>query len=303
MRQWGALGVGLLCGLLAGCVAGPPSQAAAGGRGAGLFQTPPGLDMVQLEVALLECPVGDAYINNELWALADEQIIGPERKAVLEENGFRVAQVGGIIPDELLTLLTSKRSNVNPRRRHVLLDHPAALNLGPAAPLVQFRRTQDGQPVEVELTNAQCQLVVVPSRAADGKMRLRFTPQVEHGERLPDFHPAEDGSGWVMEVDRPSTNYPDLSWEMTLTPNQYVVVGARFDQRDSLGYASFVAADPSTRNQRLLVIRMRPPATQPGQEGDTEEAVDDVARRRSPPLALQAQTPGIAARASGLCSK
>ena len=49
-----------------------------------------GPEWVQIDIALLERPLHDRFINNELWQLADEQIVPLERKACLEEAGFRI---------------------------------------------------------------------------------------------------------------------------------------------------------------------------------------------------------------------
>ena len=296
MHRWGALGAGLLTWLLVGCAAGPPVKSTSWLKRLP-FGAAGGPEYVGMEVALLECPVGDVYINRDLWTLADELVVEPERKAALEGNGFRVAQVGGLIPAELQALLTSKRSNADPRQRRVLTGHPATLPLGPQVSELSFQVVQDGEPVSVKLAQAQCRLLVVPGRAAEGKVRLQFTPQVEYGERKPDFHPAADGSGWVMQVERPSKTYPALSWEVSLAPGQYVVVGARFDQPRSLGYACFVQADSTKPVQRLLVIRTT--ATEPVREGPAGgEEADKAVASRPPPLAVLAQTPYFAARGS-----
>jgi hypothetical protein len=290
MRPWATLGVGLVAWVLVGCV---PSQVktTCWFRGRQPFQSPATPNTVQMEVALLECPVGDPYINRDLWTLADEQIVTPEQKAALEDNGFRVAQVGGIVPAELQTLLTSERNNVNPRRRLVMVGHPAAFNLGSAVPTLHFTLVQEGQPVEVELEQAQCRLVVVPGLTPEGKAKLRFTPEVEYGELMRNIQPSPEG--FFLEVERPHKSYAALSWEVTLEANQYLVIGAHFEQRKSLGFASFVQTDESNPVQRLLVIRTNRLAP----AGDSAEAAEeDATASGAPPLALQAQTPWSTAR-------
>src|SRR5947199_266853 len=94
----------LLAGALAACVAGQPERSLSRLGPAGLGG-PAGADVVQIDVALVERPPGDRYVNGELWQLADEQGVTLERKAVLEENGFRVGQVGGLPPAGLQALL------------------------------------------------------------------------------------------------------------------------------------------------------------------------------------------------------
>src|SRR6516225_1377387 len=74
-------------------------------------------DIAQIDVALLELPVGDSFINRELWNNVDEQIVDLEHKAGVDDNGFRIGQIIGMTPGHLQGLLTSKRSGVNQRRR------------------------------------------------------------------------------------------------------------------------------------------------------------------------------------------
>jgi hypothetical protein len=293
MRPWATLGVGLLAGLLVGCV---PAQVktTAWYRGRQPFPAPTGPNIVEMEVALLECPVGDPYINRDLWTLADEQIIPPEQKAALEENGFRVGQVGGIVPAELQNLLTSERNNVNPRRRLVMVGQPAAFDLGSKVPTLHFTRMEAGTPAEVEFAGARCQLVVVPGLTPDGKAKFHFTPQVEYGDPVRTIKPAPEG--FQLEVESPHQSYPALSWEVTLGANQYLVIGARFEQRQSLGFASFVQRDESNPVQRLLVIRTNRSGSGVSGGGADEGAEEEATAHRSPPLALQAQTPWSVAR-------
>src|SRR5881409_3401857 len=129
MRHGRAL-LGLLNVLLVGCVTGGPAHTALRPERGSPAPAAADPDAVVLYVALVERPVGDRYLNQDLWALADEQVVGIERRAVLEENGFRVAQVGGIIPAGLLGLLSSERSCVNPRCVRLHAGHPTTVPLG-----------------------------------------------------------------------------------------------------------------------------------------------------------------------------
>src|SRR5262249_31000495 len=115
MRHGQARLLGLLTALLAGCATGKVPHAVTWLDHLRPFQGPTGPDVVSMQVALIERPVGDPYLNHELWAGADEQAIPLERKVVLEDNGLRVGQIGGIAPAKLLALLTSEKSCINPR--------------------------------------------------------------------------------------------------------------------------------------------------------------------------------------------
>ena len=91
--------------------------------------------------------------------------------------------------------------------------------------------------------------------------RLKFTPQVLYGVVMPDYQVAPDRSGRVLEFKRQSESYEALSWEVTLVPNQYLVVGTHFDENaaeeasQSLGSQCFVVEKGNTFVQRVLVLR------------------------------------------------
>ena len=142
---------------------------------------PKGPDAVMMDVALIERPLGDGYLNRTLWTVADEQVIALESRAILEDNGFRIGQIGGITPVELQTLLTSERSCANPRRITSKAGKPAQLLLGPAVAACKFQIERQGQPVPVDLAQAECTLEVTPTLTPDGRTKLRFVPLVQHG--------------------------------------------------------------------------------------------------------------------------
>lgn len=287
MHQRWALLLGLLAGSFVGCATDQPTHSTSwldrlrGVRG------PTGPDVVMMEVALLERPVGDRYLNQDLWALADEGVVAMERRALLEDNGLRIGQVGGITPAELQALLTSERSNVNPRLIELHAGNPTTVLLGPKAPQCRFQVHQGDELTPVTLEMAQCTLSVLPTLTADGHTRLKFTPQFFHGETKLLPQPAPDGSGWVLQEQRPTERFPDLSWEVVLAPNEYVMIGARFDRPDTLGHQCFVRGDEPAPVQRLLVIRTGRPKA--GLELDSgPAATEDDSFSRAPPLALQA---------------
>jgi hypothetical protein len=213
MRRRQGLVIALVAALLAGCTAEKAVRSTAWLNRFRWGGTPQGPDVVQIDVAVLERPVGDLYINQGLWAFADEQVVALESKAVLEDNGFRIGQIGGITPAELQTLLTSERS---------------------------------------------CALLPRPT---------------------PDF------SGWMFQQERPVERYPTLGWEVNLSPNEYIVVGARLERPHTLGHRFFVHPDEPNPVQRLLVIRTgRTTAEDPSLPATAEETNGYW----TPPLASQA---------------
>jgi hypothetical protein len=242
---------------------------------------PTGEDVVQMEIALLEQPAGDRFLNYDLWEGADEQGVNLEFKPVLEANGFRVCQVGGLPPARLQALLTSPCSCPEPHRVQTHAGTPTPVLLGAARPRCAFRLEQDGGK-EVVLEQAQCLLRVVPTLADEGRIVLRFTPEVQHSQATRVLQSEKDPAGelrWTWEEKRPSQVYEWLAWEVTVGPHEYVAVGTRLSRPDTLGHRCFLTEDGETPRQRLLVIR----AARLVPEVPTE------ALRRAPPLALQAR--------------
>jgi hypothetical protein len=244
-----------------------------------------------MDVAILELPIGDRTINEDIWALADEQAFSMEAKAVLDDNGFRVGQVGGITPPELQALLTSERSCTQSRRIQLHADNPHYVTLGSAATPCRFQLHQGRDEVPVALEKGQYSLVVVPTLTEEGRTKLRFTPQIQTGSPRLLPRPKGDGSGWEWQEQRTAEDYTAMSWEVTLAPNEYVLVGGRYDCPNTLGNASFIRPDEPKPVQRLLVIR-----TARSDMGLMDETANDTPLPLGPSPSLTLQAARTAAR-------
>jgi hypothetical protein len=285
MRHGQALWIGLLAGLLAGCSSGPPVHTTNWLDRLLSPAGPVGSYAVQLDFALIERPLGDGYLNQDLWVAADEQVIALEKRALLEGNGIRIGQVGGITPAGLQALLTNERSCVNPRRIRTAPGRATKVVLGPEMASCRFHVQRHGEAVPIALENAQCTFEVTATLTADGRTRLAFEPQVSHGATNLFPRPADDLSGWVLREERPTAKFPELRWEVTLAPNEYLIIGGRYDHPDTLGEQSFLRREEPTPVQRLLVIRTSRAGTEP--EGWPAER-EDALPPGPPPLACQA---------------
>jgi hypothetical protein len=257
------------------------------------LQTPAGPDVVEMQVALIERPLYDSFLVHDLWAEVDEQILSLPQKLALDENGFRVGQVGGFAPTGLQKLLVSERSNANPRRIYVHAGNPASLTLGPVMPVCRFELPRDGEAIPVSLDQAECLLSVVPSLAGEDRIKLAFTPQIRYGQAQAVPRPTEDRQGFILRSEQPNKTFAALTWEVTLAPNQYVLVGARTDRPQSLGHQSFLRGDEPVPVQRLLALRVS--RTSPGlPAGDLiDESDQSTSAKRPMPLVLQAAYGGV----------
>jgi hypothetical protein len=233
-----------------------------------LLTVPQGPDVVQLEVALVERRLGDAYINKALWVMTEEQVAGIDRLTLLENNGFRVGQVIGSLPSELQRMLKNERFCCNARAYYLRAGSSQAIALGLTVPTCTFQLKHEDLVDPVTEEQAQCELLIEPSLTADGKTRLRFTPQVKYGEAMTTIEAAPESSSWEIQVKKPCHSYPEVSWEVTLAPNEWLVIGTHLGQTQSLGYQSFVNEEGATPIQRLLVLRTNRGPTRNDSDGD-----------------------------------
>jgi hypothetical protein len=243
-----------------------------------------GGDLITLDLAVIERPLGDPFINQELWKSADELIVNLQRRDLLKGNGLRVGQIVGLTPSGLQTLLKSERYCLNPRRRIVASGKSITQMLGPVLTQASFTLVEDERKTPLTLDQARFCLEVTASITKQKDIHLEFTPKVETAERLLPFQPDLERSTWTVRIDKPCRLFPALSWDVTVKSDKLLVIGAVLEPGDTLGRRTFV--DEEGRGiQRLLVLR----ASCASSAAATSPELDDLLPAGAPlPLALQA---------------
>lgn len=243
---------------------------------------PQGPDVLVMDIAVIEQSPGDPFLDQELWASIDEQAVAMERKAVLDDNGYRVGVVGGLLPGKLQALLFSDRSCPDPHRVTTRSGNAKNIPIGLVVAECHYELKLNGEPKPVNLNSAQCGLLITPFKTPDGRIRIQFVPQVQHGQRALTVQPAE-GDGWSLVGQRPTEKYAGMQFEVSMSPQEYVLVGTRNERENTLGHATFVGTAHDKPIQRLLVIRAR---SQSDPESPEWTWMKDPSK--SPPLAFQA---------------
>jgi hypothetical protein len=257
MRPARVAWLGLLAALLTGCLHDQSVRSTSLLSRFRQLGGPTGPEAVYIEYVLVERPAGDTRINREAWASADEQVLGAETRAVIEENGFRIGLVGGLIPTEIDALMKNPKSTLGHRQRRLYSGNAAAITLN--GPLAECRFVphapgeKSAEPVTFE--QAQCVLNITPSLADGGKVRVQFTPEVQHHDKKHLQSPSAPAGGWLNGAQKPAERYPEFAWDVTVSPSEWLLVGTFYDREESLGY-QFLTDQPSgKRVQRLLLIR------------------------------------------------
>jgi hypothetical protein len=239
--------------VLAGCF-NPPSGNGSWKDRLRSFGGPVGSDVVVFEVAVLEVPAGEKYINGEMWAAIDDQVLSAESRHKLEDQGFRVGKVNGRPPDKLLDILTSERHNRAARRVSKRSGSPYAILVGPQRETFRFEPGLDGKAESPTYEQAQCHIQATPVIGSDGKVQFQFAPQIQHadkkktGQLMPTL-------ALGLQGNHATETFSGLSWEMPLDVNEYIIVGARFDKPHTLGFGLMITTEGERATQRVLAIR------------------------------------------------
>jgi hypothetical protein len=248
------------------------------------FTGPAGADVIIMDIAVLEVPVGDKYINGELWSAADDQIVPPEVRKRLDENGLRVAKVCGRPPDRMLDLLTSERSNRNARQVRKRANDSYGVIIGPQREACSFQMPGDDAKTASTFEQANCLLQLTPQLAKDGSVQVQVLPQVQHADRKRGMLSPTVALG--LQSQRPIDGFSSLRFDVPLGLNEYLIIGTQFDRPQSMGYEFFVHNEANRPVQRLLAVR----AGRMGQGTDVgAPLVNDAVRSSSP--AAQAGAP------------
>ncbi len=211
-------------------------------------------DGAYVESVLIERPIGDAVLDRELW-LAAKPPLPAETDVLLAENGIRVRVITGGLPPAFRRLLETDAVDphgltFNGRPDSVL---PTASPPDPCS--LRVLPDLAGARTEVTLTGATCGILVRPTWGGDRKLRVWCEPQIQHGEREDRFHPTGDGTGLTVTGEVPTERYPGLGFEVTLGPDDHVVIGSPAGADGTLGAAAFTAEADNQTRQRVLLIR------------------------------------------------
>jgi hypothetical protein len=267
----------VLCAAVAGTGCKQP-RTSAGQSVARLFSPAVAPDGLYVQSVLLERPVGDHFLDREIWA-ATLPAGEPETRALLTENGLRAGLLTGRLPQRFQELLDSEADTVDPHGLTFNHRQDAVLpTAGPVDPC-KFSLLGDlsGKPKPVELKQARCGIYLKPQLAESGRVKLWCEPQIQHGERREWYRPTEDGTKLTKVEETPLEKFPELGFDVTLGPDDCLLIGWSADRPETLGAVLFGVEADNRPRQRLLVVRAR--QTSRSAAADLPPIVDPLRRR------------------------
>ena len=209
-----------------------------------------------IRTVLIERPAGDPFLSRGLWASAGKPLTH-EQSALLARNGLRVGVLTGMVPGEFEQLITSEHATINPMHRTLQPNKPKVVPVNGPLERCSYRAFHDlaADPTPVELAAAECGLSVTARPGEGDRVTLVCEPQVQHGDKQAWLKPSADGTEFTRRDAKPLEAFPTLGFEVTLGPQDYLVVGPADEPADTLGQAFFYAATENRARQRVLVIR------------------------------------------------
>jgi hypothetical protein len=240
-----------------GCVT-PRERAPASAAALRALDPVVGTNGIYLESVLLDRPLGDAFLDRELWAAA-VPVGTAEGAALLTENGLRAAVLRGNPPAKFRKLLDSESETIGAKASTFGQRADDVIPTSSTIEKCKFELLPDlaASRAPVELNRARFGIRVRPERADDGRVRISCEPEAQHGERKLRFRPTADSTGFVTSEELPVVRYAKLAFDAHLGPGDFLIVGWFAEQPDTLGGALFAAEADSGPRQRVLVVRAR----------------------------------------------
>lgn len=229
-------------------------------------------DSVALDVFFIRVPHGDATLNGPLWDEIDEQSLPVELRRDLAEHGLRAGILGGRLPLVLEQWLRpSEQAPQDPLTETVDFaqdDAPPVLH--------RYLQTRKGQRCEILASGVYPRLaLLVPSDEGligrtysdgqgvfsldclplgDGRVRVKLTPEVHHGETAQRVTIAQ--GRMRIEPGRARDVFDDLALCTVLSPGQMLLLTHLPQRAGSLGWYFFTDESTGQRQQKLLLLRV-----------------------------------------------
>ena len=197
------------------------------------------------------------FTSGSINRLASTLIVPHQHSAILAANGLRLGLMPDPAPPEFERYARSETNSLDARLRTTSAGTTKIIPLNtPHERLsIDLVRQMTDQPAELSLTSAECAYTITILDEPDGKVLVRAAPQIQHGQKRRWWNANEQGTDMQVEDKRPTEEFPNMAWTLTLGPTDVLVLGPTEQPTQTLGEACFFT--PDGRFQRVLVLQVR----------------------------------------------
>lgn len=226
-----------------------------------LFKNIDESNSIRLDVAMVQIPMVEKNILESIWSLADNNAVGLEKKAVLEQNGFRITCFGKTPPSELLRLLGTEKYTPNPRRFHVKIGGSSVIPITGVMDSLNSMLAENDTAQDINLLDAQGFLKVSPVSVSENYYQLKLEPLVKSGKEklLPRAVKTVSGSlEWEIHSFKSERFLSELTCELKVEAGDFLVIGPSESPKDDLkllGSNFFYMRVGQNIIPRVLVLR------------------------------------------------
>jgi len=225
-----------------------------------------------LKVAIATRPIDDPLIDEELWSIADEQVVDSDLRRDLEANGLRIGLIEGDLPPDLEAMLDSEApydKRIDPVYISRGDGESALIRVGSGEPpeRATIFVSRDGS-TSGEDYEAPSGVFDVRAEQSEDRVELKIVPEVHHGPVRRQYAAAEDlgpfePEQFVFKDGQKEKSFRELAARVKLRPSQALVIGCWPDRRGSLGDFLLTEVDPDTEEPLQSVILIWATASRP----------------------------------------
>ena len=223
---------------------------------------------VVMSIVFVERPFGDRLLNGDAWDFSDDQQWDLALRNELDEQGFRVAVLGGQIPAVLESMVKEESQGPNGEVLQMQSGTPTQINVSDPHPTWPTDLGAHPDGAEGSYDEAVSSLRIVPTILRDGRVDVSITPEIHHGAPVRRFVHKDQQFGamnWSFEVGKEIHPLDDLTFSVALQPGQMVLLSCTPSRRDSLGAFFFGRRKSGHSKQRLIIIGAEAPGAVDGE--------------------------------------
>ncbi|NBR06071.1 MAG: hypothetical protein EBT92_09910 [Planctomycetes bacterium] len=216
---------------------------------------------IRLDIAMVQIPLVEKSILESIWSLADNNSVGLEKKAILEQNGFRITSFGKNPPPELLRLLGTEKYTPNPRRFYVKIGGASVIPITGIMDSLDTTLSENETIQDINLLAAQAFFKISPVSVSENYYHLKLEPLIKSGKEklLPKAVKTVSGSlEWEMHSFKSERFLDELGCELKVEEGDFLVIGPSESPKDDLkllGSNFFYTRIGQNIIPRVLVLR------------------------------------------------